>query len=111
MHRTAAFNENGMGLAQTTQTVSATMAATIRCPPHETPPLVSAQRSKPKTECKASGTAASGLKVDWRERSVCKKDAHPTNPKANAPPSPSTALTTVALARARQFRDARSASG
>src|ERR1700730_14571964 len=111
MQRTAAFKENGMGLAQTTQTVGATMAATMRCPPHDTRPLVSTQRSKPKAECRASGTAESGLKVDRRSRRVCKKDTQPSEPKANAAPTPRMTVAIAALARARQFREARSANG
>src|SRR5260370_41345418 len=107
MQRTAAFNENGMGLAQTTQTVRATIAATMRCPPHETSPLVSTQRSKPKTECRASGTAESGLKVDWRSTRVGKKDAQPSKPKANTAPNPMITVATLAPARARQFQEAR----
>src|SRR5260370_37430293 len=103
MQRTAAFNENGMGLAQTTQTVRATTAAPMRCPPHETGPLVSTQRSKPKTECRASGTSLSGLKVDWRATRVCKNDSHPSEPKAIAAPMPRNALTRNALAQAAQL--------
>src|SRR5258706_16281512 len=111
MQRTAAFNEKGMRLAQTAHTVSATMAATRICPTHETGALASTQRSRPKTECRASGTAGSGLKVDCRLRRVSKKDAQPSEPKANAATMARTTLATVALARPRQFREARSASG
>src|SRR5580692_4559212 len=111
MQRTAAFNEKGMRLAQTEHTVPATMAPTKRCPAHETDALASTQRSKPKTECRASGTAGSGLKVDWRSRRVCKKDAQPSEPNASAAAMARTMLAIAALASARQLREARSASG
>src|SRR5271156_36257 len=111
MQRTAAFNENGLGLDQTTQTVSVTRAATMRCPPHETSALVSVQRSKPNTEWRASGTSVFGLKVDWRSRRVCKKDGQPSEPKAIAAAIARMTLAAAALARARQLREAKSASG
>src|ERR1700730_3010450 len=111
MQRTAAFKEYGIGLAQTAQTVSAMPAATVRCPSQETHALVSTQRSKPKTECRASGTFVSGLKVDRRSRRECKKDGQPSEPKASAAARARMMVATVAPARSRQLREAKSASG
>src|SRR5205085_12662255 len=101
----------GSGLAQSTHMPSATVKETTNCTLHEIQGLAPTQWSNPNTEESMTSPPAPGPRVGERSPRASTNDAHPSQPKTTAAAMPRITVAAAVLPRARQLREAKSATG